>query len=512
MFAFRVVGAADKFAVTSFFIHQLATVFGTETTFDYGRLFGFFGRVFGGFAHIAGVVAIGVARAGDKAAAFAEFDLQLVVAAFGTDFFQLFGGDFGALDAFFFLHLLIEAFPKLAHYRHPLALATGNVIELVFELGGEMVIDVLGEMLGEEFVDNIAGIGGHKAFLLKCDVFAVFERGNNAGIGGRSADAEFFQRFHQRGFVVARRRAGEVLFAVERIHGQHFALFHFGQFFVVFVFVALIGALFIHAQKAGKGLHLAGDAENALTHGDIDGGLVEFGRRHLAGHGALPNHLVKLELVGAQKRFHALGRTVYGSWADGFMRFLCVFGFGFVLLGRCGQIIFADFVFDIVADFGERFVGKGHAVGTHIGNQADSALSHIDAFIQLLRGAHGAVGGHAQLAHGILLHGGGGERRGGVAAAFFLFHCGHLRFFAFQCFQHIGLRCFIGQGKLLELVAFVLNQLGGEFAAAFVAVEMQRPVFLRFKGADFVFALANQAQSGALHAAGAQTAADFFPQ
>ena len=194
------------------------------------------------------------------------------------------------------------------------------------------------------------------------------------------------------------------------------------------------------------------------------------------------------------------------------MRFLGVFGFGFVLLGRCGQIIFADFVFDIVADFGERFVGKGHAVGTHIGNQADSALSHIDAFIQLLRGAHGAVGGHAQLAHGILLHGGSGKRRGGVAAALFLFYGGHLRFFAFQCFQHIGLRCFIGQGKLLELVAFVLNQLGGEFAAAFVAVEMQRPVFLRFKGANFVFALANQAQSGALHAAGAQAAADFFPQ
>ena len=33
----------------------------------------------------------------------------------------------------------------------------------------------------------------------------------------------------------------------------------------------------------------------------------------------------------------------------------------------------------------------------------------------LLGGAHGAVGGHAQFAHGLLLQGGGGERRGRAA-------------------------------------------------------------------------------------------------
>ena len=45
-----------------------------------------------------------------------------------------------------------------------------------------------------------------------------------------------------------------------------------------------------------------------------------------------------------------------------------------------------------------------------------------------------------------------------------------------------------------------------------MAVEVHAPVFLRFKGADFVFALANQAQGGALHSAGAQAAPDFLPQ
>ena len=45
-----------------------------------------------------------------------------------------------------------------------------------------------------------------------------------------------------------------------------------------------------------------------------------------------------------------------------------------------------------------------------------------------------------------------------------------------------------------------------------MAVEVHRPIFLRFKGADFVFALANQTQRGALHAACGEAATDFFPQ
>ena len=65
---------------------------------------------------------------------------------------------------------------------------------------------------------------------------------------------------------------------------------------------------------------------------------------------------------------------------------------------------------------------------------------------------------------------------------------------------------------MFEFRAVVLGEFGGELTAAFVAVEMYRPIFLRFKRADFVFALTNQTQSRALYAACAQTAADFFPQ
>ena len=268
----------------------------------------------------------------------------------------------------------------------------------------------------------------------------------------------------------------------------------------------------VNAQKAGKHQHLSRSAEHAFTHVDVHRGGVKFRVHHLAGHGALPNHLVELELVGRQKRLHAFGRAVHGRGADGFVRFLRVFGFGFVHARAVRQEIRADFVFNIVADFGERVFGQGNAVGTHVGNQADGALSHVDAFKKLLRGAHGAVGGEAQFAHGVLLHGGGGVGRGGFARGLLFRHVGHACFFALQRGQNGGLAGFVRQRELFQFAALPLGELGAEFGAAFVAVQMHGPVFLRFKRADFVFAFANQPQGGTLHAPSAQTAPDFFPQ
>ena len=77
------------------------------------------------------------------------------------------------------------------------------------------------------------------------------------------------------------------------------------------------------------------------------------------------------------------------------MCLLGVFGFGAVHARRFGQEIGADFVVDVVADFGYRVLRQGYAVGTHIGNQADRALADVHAFKQLLGGAHGAVSGEA---------------------------------------------------------------------------------------------------------------------
>ena len=52
------------------------------------------------------------------------------------------------------LHLVgnerLEWYPELLHQRDPIFLAARYRIELVFELCGEIVVDVLGEMRGQE--------------------------------------------------------------------------------------------------------------------------------------------------------------------------------------------------------------------------------------------------------------------------------------------------------------------------------------------------------------------------
>ena len=112
------------------------------------------------------------------------------------------------------------------------------------------------------------------------------------------------------------------------------------------------------------------------------------------------------------------------------MRLLRIFCLGFVHIGFARQEIFVELVFNVVANFHQSIFRQGYRVGTHIGNQTDGALAHVYAFVQLLGSAHGAVGGHAQFAHGLLLQGRGGKRRGRVAAAFFLLDFDDFGFFA----------------------------------------------------------------------------------
>ena len=57
-------------------------------------------------------------------------------------------GGLAAVDRLGLLvHLLLERQPEPLHQRHPGLLAATDRIELVLELGGEVVVDVLGEML-----------------------------------------------------------------------------------------------------------------------------------------------------------------------------------------------------------------------------------------------------------------------------------------------------------------------------------------------------------------------------
>ena len=56
-------------------------------------------------------------------------------------------------------------------------------LQLVFEPGREVVIDVLREMIREEAVDDAADVGRDEALAVHLDVFAVLERCDDARIG-----------------------------------------------------------------------------------------------------------------------------------------------------------------------------------------------------------------------------------------------------------------------------------------------------------------------------------------
>jgi hypothetical protein len=64
----------------------------------------------------------------------------------------------------------------------------------------------------------------------------------------------------------------------------------------------------------------------------------------------------------------------------------------------------------------DRLGGQRDRVGAHVGDQADAALADVDAFIELLRDAHGALRRKTELARGFLLQRRGRERRRGIAA------------------------------------------------------------------------------------------------
>jgi hypothetical protein len=118
----------------------------------------------------------------------------------------------------------------------------------------------------------------------------------------------------------------------------------------------------------------------------------------------------------------ASGCAEHRGGADGLVGLLGVLGLGLEQARAGGQVVLAVALGDQGADLVQRLLGQVHRVGTHVGDQADGLAADVHAFVELLRHAHGAAGGEAQLARGLLLQGGGGEGRRRVALALLLLH------------------------------------------------------------------------------------------
>ena len=69
--------------------------------------------------------------------------------------------------------LRLEWLPELLQQRNPVLFAARDGIEGVLEPGGEVVVDIGGEVLGEELVDDAPDIGRREALLVEFDVLAL---------------------------------------------------------------------------------------------------------------------------------------------------------------------------------------------------------------------------------------------------------------------------------------------------------------------------------------------------
>ncbi len=66
----------------------------------------------------------------------------------------------------------VEGFPEFAHDWDPVLFTARYLVELVFQAGGEVVVDVLAEVLGQEAVHHAADVGRGEAPAFEFDVLA----------------------------------------------------------------------------------------------------------------------------------------------------------------------------------------------------------------------------------------------------------------------------------------------------------------------------------------------------
>ena len=104
-----------------------------------------------------------------------------------------------------------EVLPEVAQQVLPVDLAGRDAVELLFEIGGEVVFDVAAEEAFEEGRHHPALVLRNQALLVEAHIAANAQRLEDGDIGRGPADAELLQLLDERGLGIARRRFGEML-------------------------------------------------------------------------------------------------------------------------------------------------------------------------------------------------------------------------------------------------------------------------------------------------------------
>ena len=323
-----------------------------------------------------------------------------------------------------------EVLPEVAQHLAPIDLGIGDLVELLFQIGGEIIFHVAHEERFEEGDHHAALVFGDEALLVEAHVAAVAQHLQHGGIGRGPADAELLHALDQRGFGEARRRLGEMLAGEDGAALGGLAFVHLGKTLAVLVLLVVVVTLLVEGEEAVELDDRAGRAQVdracAGARLDVDRGALELGQLHLAGERAQPDQLIELGLIGIEIARDVARAAVEIGRADGFVRLLRVLGFVFVDARGGRHILLAVILGDHLAGLGDGLAGQLDAVGAHIGDEAHRLAVDVGALIEALGDAHGDGRGEAELAAGFLLERRGGERRVGVALGRLRFDRGDL--------------------------------------------------------------------------------------
>ena len=409
-----------------------------------------------------------------------------------------------------------EIVPEVAQERLPVDLAVRDLVELLFEIGGEIVADVFGEERLEEGRDDPALVLRKQALLLDPHVVAILEHRDGRRVSRRAADAELLHALDERRLGVAGRRLGEVLACVDPLLGELLALAHRGQTARFFVFL-VVPALLVESEETGKAHHLAGRAKFELARAglsqNVDGRALELRALHLAGDRARPDEFVELRLLGLEVAGDVAGALRHVGRTDRFVRLLRVLGLGGVFARRGRHVIVAEILGDDASRRRNRLGREIDAVGAHIGNEAGRAVADIDAFVEALRNLHGARRRETELPRRLLLQGRSGERRIRVALDRLRFDRGDREERLLERrLEGFGLRA-RADVEPVDLLAVGADQPGCEGRLRFRAqMGDDRPIFAGDKLFDLELAVADNTQGDRLHPARRARAWQFAPQ